>query len=91
MDNRSIVKLAASVLALLAVGLLVTGIVIASHGAMTCGSSSNPCDGSDNALDAALATYFAIKALTFGTSASLAVASLVLFGYLGQTGTKPDR
>ena len=91
MDLRSLVKLTAAVLALLAAGMLVTGIVIATHGASTCGTESNPCDGSDQALDAAQATYFAIKALTFGTSATLGAASLLLVGYLGQWGTNHDR
>lgn len=91
MDPRSLVKLTAAVLALLAAGLLVMGIMITVHGATVCGSVSDPCDGSDQALDAAQATYYAIKTLTFGTGIALGVASLVLLGYLKQTGPNPPR
>ena len=91
MESRSILKLAASVLAILAVGLLLTGAVIAAHGSVSCGSSSNPCDGSDQGLDAAQATYFAIKTLAFGTGASFGLASLLLVGILGEWGKDHDR
>ena len=91
MDLRSVVKLVTVVLTMLAVGLLLTGAVIAAHGGASCGSAENPCDGSDQALDAAQATYFAIKALTFGLGATLGAAALLLLGYLNQTSDNPAR
>jgi len=91
MDSRSIVKLASVVLAVLAVGLLLTGMVIALHGASACGTSSNPCDGSDQALDAAQSTYYAIRTLAFGAGATFGVASLLLLGYGERFVTSTER
>ena len=91
MDNRTLVRLAAAVLGLLAVGLLLTGTIIAVHDVVSCGTSDNPCDGTDNALDAAQSVYFAVKTLAFGAGLTLAAASLMLLGYLRQTSGRPAR
>ena len=91
MDNRTLVKLAAAVLGLLAVGLLLTGTIIAAHDVVSCGSSDHPCDGTNDALEAAQSAYFAVKVLAFGAGGALAAASLLVLGFLRQTSGNPAR